>query len=211
MLQRTVPASRGTPSARIAGCTRFCPQRRVSIWSVVTPARRHFPPPSAAMTALGRHRTRHGLASEMGAPPSDQIASSPAGPGTGTELRRGLLNWFGDRDQLGPHPMHAAEHQGRADSKEADRRSLGSSSHLTQRWRKRDSNSQSHLKEEAAGLHLVNSAGPLSIARAHSELVAPRTGRGGTTSSNPPPSSRESTANLHPLIVSAASRPGPHA
>ena len=33
-------------------------------------------------------------------------------------------------------------------------------SHLTRRWRKRDSNPQSRLKEEAAELHLFNSAGP---------------------------------------------------
>jgi hypothetical protein len=68
------------------------------------------------------------------------------------------------------------------------------SSHRTPRWRKRDSNPQSHLKEEAAELHLFNSAGPLSIARAHSEVVAPRGGRGGTTSSNPLCSSGESVS-----------------
>jgi len=48
--------------------------------------------------------------------------------------------------------------------------------------------------EELRGHPPVDMEGALS-ASAHSEVVAPRAGLGGTTSSNPLPSSRESVAN----------------
>jgi hypothetical protein len=84
--------------------------------------------------------------------------------------------------------MHAAEHQGRADSKEADRRSLGSSSHLTHRWRKPDSNPRS-----LSGLNPFRAGGTGNRDVAH--LQNGRSFHGGTEA-NPLCSSAESCANL---------------
>src|SRR6266403_3115113 len=58
--------------------------------------------------------------------------------------------------------------------------------------------SRSHLKEEAVELYLFDSAGLLSNDRVQLEVVAPGAGRGGTASSNPLCSSKESIANLTP-------------
>jgi hypothetical protein len=73
---------------------------------------------------------------------------------------------------LALEPMHAAEHQGRADSKEADRRSFGSSSHVTHRWREMDSNPRSPLGEERE----------YEISRQDREIASRRTMRSATAS-----------------------------
>jgi hypothetical protein len=59
--------------------------------------------------------------------------------------------------------------------------------------------------EELRGHSPVDIEGALS-ASAHSEVVAPRAGRGGTTSSNPLCSSSQSVSAVHLVAVSAKPR-----